>query len=303
MWGFWRLQCCCPSRRHRHSGVQTGFFASPWSLRPLGFKFAVVEVFTRRREAPSGHGYFLAHASQPRNGTAHAQVALLFVSLGDWAKTGFLTLWSVLQHRTTPLRVVVLGDAPGLHAWQLAVDELKDQGPKFEGVTFEYINFDTHPQFSMYLERYPTESCSFGAAGKAILARVVCHLLLPPDISKIISIDIGDIIVLDDIANLWKEFDSMQEHHLLAAPHAVALHHVNAGVVLYYVARMREQEFAEATLQAVMDMQRRAPDPTCLRDQSIINVLHSWREEFGYAGPSPIMILPCPWWEFPKQAL
>ena len=29
--------------------------------------------------------------------------------------------------------------------------------------------------------------------------------------------------------NLWKEFDNMEDHHVLAAPHAVALHHVNAG--------------------------------------------------------------------------
>ena len=171
------------------------------------------------------------------NPAASARVALLIVSLGDWAKTGFLTLWSVLQHRTASLRVMVLGDEPGLRAWQLAVQELKDQFQKFEGVTFEYINFNDHPQFSMYLEKYPTHTCSFGAAGKAILARVVCHLLLPPDIDKIISIDVGDIILLDDIASLWREFDNMQEHHVLAAPHAVQLHHVNAGVVLYYVAR------------------------------------------------------------------
>ena len=85
--------------------------------------------------------------------------------------------------------MVVLGDEPGLRAWQLAVKELQDQFQKFDGVTFEYINFNDLPQFSMYLEKYPTETCSFGAAGKAILARVVCHLLLPPDIDKIISID------------------------------------------------------------------------------------------------------------------
>ncbi|CAE7225137.1 unnamed protein product, partial [Symbiodinium microadriaticum] len=280
-----------PSLELYEAGMQAYSFLA-YSLIPN------LQVFSRQLEAPVGRGYFHANSSQ-MNPAASARVALLIVSLGDWAKTGFLTLWSVLQHRTASLRVMVLGDEPGLRAWQLAVQELKDQFQKFEGVTFEYINFNDHPQFSMYLEKYPTHTCSFGAAGKAILARVVCHLLLPPDIDKIISIDVGDIILLDDIASLWREFDNMQEHHVLAAPHAVQLHHVNAGVVLYYVARMRQRNFAEETLRAVNDMQRRAPDPTCLRDQSIINVLHSHREDFGYAGPSPVMILPCRWSVFP----
>ncbi|CAE7247491.1 unnamed protein product, partial [Symbiodinium sp. KB8] len=234
-----------PSLELYEAGMQAYSFLA-YSLIPN------LQVFSRQLEAPVGRGYFHANSSQ-MNPAASARVALLIVSLGDWAKTGFLTLWSVLQHRTASLRVMVLGDEPGLRAWQLAVQELKDQFQKFEGVTFEYINFNDHPQFSMYLEKYPTHTCSFGAAGKAILARVVCHLLLPPDIDKIISIDVGDIILLDDIASLWREFDNMQEHHVLAAPHAVQLHHVNAGVVLYYVARMRQRNFAEETLRAVND--------------------------------------------------
>merc|ERR1712008_662075 len=34
-------------------------------------------------------------------------------------------------------------------------------------------------------------------------------------------------------------------------------------------------------------------------DQSIINILHSRRKDFGYPGPSPVMILPCRWSVFP----
>merc|ERR1719203_2638823 len=37
----------------------------------------------------------------------------------------------------------------------------------------------------------------------------------------------------------------------------------------------------------------------CPRDQSIINVLHSFREKYGYEGPSPVMLLPCRWSLFP----
>jgi len=36
-----------------------------------------------------------------------------------------------------------------------------------------------------------------------------------------------------------------------------------------------------------------------LRDQSIINILHRHREEYGYTGPSPVMELPCRWAVFP----
>eukprot|EP00435_Cladocopium_sp_Y103_P068449 s210_g31.t1 len=86
---------------------------------------------------------------------------------------------------------------------------------------------------------------------------------------------------------------------LLAASHAVALSHINAGVVLYHVERMRLRRFEQLTLRAVEDMQRWKPDTTCLRDQSIINILHSFRSEFGYDGPSPVMILPCRWSVFP----
>jgi len=72
-----------------------------------------------------------------------------------------------------------------------------------------------------------------------------------------------------------------------------------AHLSLYHVQRMRLRHFDQLTLQAVRDMQGRNPDTTCLRDQSIINILHSFRTEFGYSGLSPVMILPCKWSVFP----
>lgn len=99
---------------------------------------------------------------------------------------------------------------------------------------------------------------------------------------------------------------------MLAASHAVQLSHVNAGVVLYHVARMRARAFEEVTLQAARDMQQRNAEASCLRDQSLINTrldsvlegleklrLHSFREVFGYLGPSPVLLLPCRWSVFP----
>ncbi|CAK9101540.1 unnamed protein product [Durusdinium trenchii] len=246
---------------------------------------------------PQGRGFSMLQPPS-RNHSAE-EISLLAVSLGSWAKTGFLTLWSVLQHRSTALRVFILGDARGLEAVAEAVEELqKQEHGMLEGVSFEPLDFERDPNFRAYLEKYPKD-CSFGAAGKAILARAVCHLVLPHSVTKVISLDLGDVLVLEDLRNLWQEFENMEDHHLLAASHAVALSHINAGVVLYHVERMRSRRFHELTLQAVHDQQRARYDPTCLRDQSIINTLHSFREEFGYQGPSPVMILPCAWSVFP----
>mmetsp|Transcript_26574 Transcript_26574/g.48082 ORF Transcript_26574/g.48082 Transcript_26574/m.48082 type:complete len:813 (+) Transcript_26574:118-2556(+) len=230
-------------------------------------------------------------------------VNLLVVSLGDWAKTGFLTLWSILSYRSTRLRIFVLGDEAGLRNWKLAVEELeqtKASQTRLQGVVFEYIDFASKPLFQSFLANYPKD-CSFGASGHAILARVVCHLVLPPDVDRVISTDLGDVIFLEDVKQLWDLGDDMKEHHMLAASHAVALSHINAGVALYNVARMRQQNFEETALQAVRDGLKRSSDRDCFRDQSIINVLHSFRQEFSYEGPSPVMILPCRWSVFPAS--
>lgn len=235
------------------------------------------------------------------------RINLLVVSLGAWAKTGFTTLWTVLKRTSARLRVFVVGDPSGLEHWRLAVEELREVGGQslelLDRADFEYIDFAAHPNFKALLQRYPA-GCSFGDAGAAILARVVCHEVLPADVDRVITIDLGDILVLDDIRQLWDIGDHMEEHHFLAAPHAVSLHHVNGGLVIYNVRRMRERNFSGVALRAAEDGIRAAAvdeswDRACLRDQSIINIIHSFREEFGYAGPSPVMILPCRWSLFP----
>ncbi|CAK9011803.1 Uncharacterized protein SCF082_LOCUS11246 [Durusdinium trenchii] len=124
---------------------------------------------------PQGRGFSMLQPPS-RNHSAE-EISLLAVSLGSWAKTGFLTLWSVLQHRSTALRVFILGDARGLEAVAEAVEELqKQEHGMLEGVSFEPLDFERDPNFRAYLEKYPKD-CSFGAAGKAILARAVCHLV------------------------------------------------------------------------------------------------------------------------------
>ncbi|CAE8606502.1 unnamed protein product, partial [Polarella glacialis] len=120
-------------------------------------------------------------------------------------------------------------DPSGLEHWRLAAQELLDhrEGKDLlQGVSFEYLDFEAHPAFRSFLRRYP-KGCTWGAAGKAIVARVVCHLVLPPSVDRVISIDLGDILVLDDIKKLWDLGHRMEDHHLLAASHAVSLHHIN----------------------------------------------------------------------------
>eukprot|EP00933_Yihiella_yeosuensis_P066466 TRINITY_DN7073_c3_g1_i1.p1 TRINITY_DN7073_c3_g1~~TRINITY_DN7073_c3_g1_i1.p1 ORF type:complete len:400 (-),score=41.78 TRINITY_DN7073_c3_g1_i1:46-1245(-) len=63
---------------------------------------------------------------------------------------------------------------------------------------------------------------------------------------------------------------------------------------------MRLQNWTGHTLEATRDHWRAdKTEPACLRDQSLINNLHFRREEFGYPGPSPVMVLPCHWSVFP----
>lgn len=42
------------------------------------------------------------------------------------------------------------------------------------------------------------------------MARVVCHLLLPSDVQLVMSLDLGDLLVFEDLQGLWAEFDRME---------------------------------------------------------------------------------------------
>lgn len=241
---------------------------------------------------------------------SHPVINLLVVSLGAWAKTGFITVWSALKRASCRLRFFVLGDGAGLEAWRAAVAELEAEPAAkvlLGHAIFEYVDFATHPRFQAFLRRYP-KGCAFGDGHAAILARVVCHEVVPLDVDRVISMDLGDVLVLDDLKGLWDLGDQLQEHQVMAAAHAVSLHHVNGGLVLYDTRRMRERNFSSSALRAARDGLKRDAasaqakggwDGACLRDQSIINILHSLREEYGYSGPSPVMILPCRWSLFP----
>ncbi|CAK9036946.1 unnamed protein product [Durusdinium trenchii] len=166
-----------------------------------------------------------------------AEVNLLFLNLGQSAKLGFTTLWSILRRRSQPLRIFVLGDAEGLEDWRANLRSLDKAGKLKEVnlVTFEYLDFTQHPKFKMFMSEYPSD-CDVNEIGEALLARFICHELLP-DVDRVIAMDLADILVLDDIKDLWEQFDTFEEHHVFAAAHITALHHVNGGLALYDLSR------------------------------------------------------------------
>lgn len=54
-----------------------------------------------------------------------------------------------------------------------------------------------------YFSRLPSE-CAATNMSKALYARLLCHELLPKDVERAIAIDLGDILVFDDILGLWE---------------------------------------------------------------------------------------------------
>eukprot|EP00435_Cladocopium_sp_Y103_P066280 s664_g28.t1 len=137
---------------------------------------------------------------------------------------------------------------------------------------------------------YPTD-CDVNEIGEALLARFVCHELLPADVHRVIAMDLADVLVLDDIKDLWAQFDTFEPHHVFAAAHITALSHVNGGLALYDLSRMRASNWTSIALKAARDGLERSHD--CIHDQSLMNTIHLHRPRSD--GLSPMKTLPCRW--------
>ncbi|CAE7538211.1 TPS1 [Symbiodinium microadriaticum] len=231
------------------------------------------------------------------------EVVLVVNVVGKWASVGVVTFWSILKHRTTPLRIFVFGDQAGIRDWRHVVKEMKSEAPHaMHRVRFDYIDIFLHPRMVNYFSRLPQE-CASTNMSKALFARLVCHELLPGDVARAIAIDLGDILVFEDILGLWQEGDLLQSDELLAAAsHRTAeetMRHtkptnLNGGVVLYEVARMRDSGYTEDTLRAAQEGLKRGYGHFCMWDQDIINAMHQdlW-------GGRRVRVLPCRWSLFP----
>mmetsp|Transcript_8021 Transcript_8021/g.17892 ORF Transcript_8021/g.17892 Transcript_8021/m.17892 type:complete len:786 (+) Transcript_8021:218-2575(+) len=228
-------------------------------------------------------------------------ISILVIMVGPVAKMGFNTIWTILRYRSTRIRIHVFGDQIGFEACRRAVSELNataEGAPLFRGVSVEFIEVVKTKAFRRYMMKH-SQDCKFGAAGREVMARVICHELLPKDVHRVVSVDLGDVLVLEDILDFWKIGDELEEHQMLAAANAVSLYHINGGVVLYEVWKMRQRNFSSDVLQAAWAGLKRIGEGSCLRDQSIINILNGQRDVYGFEGPSPVRELPCRWSLFP----
>lgn len=230
-------------------------------------------------------------------------VVLVVVVVGRWADVAVPTLWSILMHRSVPLRVFVLGDDVGLADWRRMLSEAGARWRHaLDAVTFEYLDIFVDSRMQAYLARLPSD-CARTPMSVALFARLVCHELLPQDVHRAIAMDLGDILVFDDILELWREGDKLRPGELLAAAsHRSAEEawrrgkpsRLNGGVVLYELSRMRAANYTEDTLRAARLGLERRYQRFCVWDQDILNVMDEalW-ESRG------VRVLPCRWSLFP----
>ncbi|CAE7218674.1 unnamed protein product, partial [Symbiodinium natans] len=217
-------------------------------------------------------------------------VNLLVLNLGQTAKVGFTTLWSILRLRSVPLRIFILGDPAGLENWRSTLRELEAAGKTrdINLIDLEFVDFTNNPNFQLFMSQYPA-GCDVNKIGEALLARFICHELLPSDVERVIAMDLGDVLVMDDIADLWAQFDTFEKHHIFAAAHISVLSHVNGGLALYDLSRMRSRNWTSIALKAAREGLERSGD--CIHDQSLMNTIHL----HSPGEPSPMQALPCRW--------
>ncbi|CAJ1352582.1 unnamed protein product [Effrenium voratum] len=231
------------------------------------------------------------------------EVVLVVNVVGEWASVGVVTFWSILKHRSTPLRVFIFGDQPGIRDWRRVMREMQLAVPHLmHRLRFSYVDIFHHPRMASYFSRLPPQ-CASTNMSKALFARLLCHELLPKEVDRAIAIDLGDILVFEDILGLWQEGDKLlPEEVLAAASHRSVeetLRHtkptnLNGGVVLYEVSRMRSSGYTEDTLRAAQIGLAKGYDRFCVWDQDIINALQ--QDVWGNRG---VRVLPCRWSLFP----
>eukprot|EP00929_Paragymnodinium_shiwhaense_P059428 TRINITY_DN29766_c0_g1_i2.p1 TRINITY_DN29766_c0_g1~~TRINITY_DN29766_c0_g1_i2.p1 ORF type:complete len:817 (-),score=132.91 TRINITY_DN29766_c0_g1_i2:857-3307(-) len=231
------------------------------------------------------------------------EVVLVVTVLGAWARVAAVTLWSILRSRSCALRIFVFGDDVGIQDWRGLVKEIREEFPAvLKAVRFDYVNIFLHPRMLSYKARLPAR-CAQSNMSFALFSRLICHEMLPRDVKRAIAVDLGDVIVFDDILGLWREGDLLEAHELLAAASHRAIEEemrhgkpsmLNGGVVLYEVDRMRASSYTEDTIRAAEHGLQRRYSHFCAWDQDIINVMYE--DLWGKRG---VRVLPCRWSLFP----
>eukprot|EP00931_Biecheleriopsis_adriatica_P059402 TRINITY_DN35548_c0_g1_i1.p1 TRINITY_DN35548_c0_g1~~TRINITY_DN35548_c0_g1_i1.p1 ORF type:complete len:840 (-),score=167.27 TRINITY_DN35548_c0_g1_i1:29-2548(-) len=243
-------------------------------------------------------------------------ICIAVAVVGRWARKGLVTVWSLLRQRSEDgraLRIFVLGDPVGLIDWDEAVAEAlagaEQSGEiqvaeRLRQARVEQINISASPFFQRYLGRLP-ESCVRGSGFRPeLFARMICHELLPAEVRRCLVIDIGDVLLFDDVAGLWDFGEEFGANDVLAAGwHYSKIRkpsEMNGGVVLYDLQRMRAWNWTEDTLAAAeLALARHGPE-ACEWDQDIINVLRDYVYR-GDASRPQVAKLPCRWSLIPSM--
>lgn len=248
-----------------HHAQETGRSAIETDITEVRPKFQnALQIYKVVQEAGSNLIYDQAEAHDPRTFAPRhlaksPEIVLVVNVVGSWASVGIVTFWSIWRHRSTPLRVFVLGDQQGIREWRLLIKEVKVAVPHFvHKLRFHYVDIFQHPRMTAYFARLPSE-CASTNMSKALYARMLCHEILPEDVDRAIALDLGDIIVFRDILDLWNQGDLLEADELLAAASHRSAEEamrqtkpsmLNGGVVLYEVRRMRSSNYTEDTLKA-----------------------------------------------------
>lgn len=183
-------------------------------LKHREFVFSLYERSARRLHES-------VFASQPRPmRTAADQSHTIFIavvalgrSFGEAAKATFN---SILWHATCRIHVYVIGDRGGWEGFTASVNT--------SALTVEFVDPRVNERYNQIFGVLP-KTCR-GDHGfreldhpdrvHALTTKVFLHELLP-EVEQIIVLDVGDLIVLDDICSLWGTFDHFGPHALFAA--------------------------------------------------------------------------------------
>lgn len=243
-------------------------------------------------------------------------ICVVIAVLGRFMQRGSVTLWSLLRHRADDhrgLRLFILGDRDGFADWDEMVQTLLASAKSKEAnatvarlaeVRVEKIDITTSPFLGHLMRRLP-RGCTLGQGFRLDLyARLLSHEFLPEDVHRCIALDIGDVLLFDDIAGLWDFGDAFGKDDILAAaPHFPSMRKpslLNGGVVLYNLQQMRERNFTEDSILAARVALAEYGPHACEWDQDIINLL----QQHVYAtrnGAPQIRQLPCRWSLLPSM--
>lgn len=207
----------------------------------------------------------VAAACSDRGTGSHITLAVTVVGR-DFGRAARVTLGSLLCHTAHPVEVHVVGDAEGWEAFVGAVGS---------GVRANFIDIWRHPRYNDILQRMPKEcSCPQSRGWRPLdprslrigAARLLLHELLPSHVERVIAMDVGDLLFLSDVQQLWGLFSNFTLVQMLgcaldsSAQAAVgtnfteALHFwerrglprtargVNPGVLLLHLGRLRRSQ-------------------------------------------------------------